>query len=291
MNHFLTTCALILTLGVIARAADETPVLDVWPGKVPGEIRKEQPEKSETNGGITRISNVFKPTLTIYHAPKDKDTGAAVIICPGGGYSILAWDLEGVEVAQWLNSAGVTGIILKYRVHADRKDDVHGVMPLMDAQRALSLTRSKAKEWGLDPKRIGILGFSAGGHLSALACTNFEKRSYDAIDDVDQLSCRPDFGVLVYPAYLTADKTQELSPQLPLSKETPPIFIIGASDDHVTNIGSPVLYLALKKAGVSTELHLYSVGGHGFGLRPSIRPCSTWPARCEEWMKSQGLLK
>ena len=265
-------------------------VIDVWPGKAPGETRKEAPEESKTTNAVTRTGNVFKPTLTIYRAPKDKDTGTSVIICPGGGYSILAWDLEGTEVAQWLNSAGVTGIILKYRVPVKKNGDIAGFMPLMDAQRAVSLVRSKAKEWDIDANRIGILGFSAGGHLSAMACTDFDTRSYDAIDDVDKLSCRPDFGVLVYPAYLTVDKTQTLSPEIHVSAKTPPIFIAGAADDGVTNVGSPVLFLALKQAGVSSELHLFTAGGHGFGLRPSAKPCSTWPQRCEEWMKAQGLL-
>ncbi|HET6247976.1 MAG TPA: alpha/beta hydrolase [Tepidisphaeraceae bacterium] len=291
MNHLLIACAFFLTFAVVARAADEPAVVDVWPTKAPGETRAEQPEKSETSGKVTRVTNVFKPTLTIYHPAKDKDNGAAVVICPGGGYSILAWDLEGVEVAQWLNSVGVTGIILKYRVPVRKAGDMDNFMALMDAQRAISLSRSKAKEWGIDPQRIGILGFSAGGHLSALACTHFDKRSYDAIDDADKESCRPDFGVLIYPAYLANDKTQELSPEFHITAKTPQIFIAGAGDDRVTNVGSPVFFLALKKAGVSAEMHLYAVGGHGFGLRPSAHPCSTWPARCEEWMKSQGLLK
>src|SRR5262249_54892297 len=154
-----------------------------------------------------------KPTLTIFRPAKEKDTGASVVICPGGGYHILAWDLEGEEVAGWLNSIGVTGIVLKYRVprRPDQPRDAPPIGPLQDAQRAVSLPRSKAKEWGLDRRRIGILGFSAGGHLSAWAATNFDRRAYDAIDDADKESCRPDFAVLVYPAYLLAKGKDELA--------------------------------------------------------------------------------
>jgi len=293
MNHASRVLIVwtIASLGAVAAyAADQTTAIDVWPATPPGDTRKPAAEKAETRGKITRTSNVSKPTLTFFRPAKDKDTGAAVIICPGGGYSILAWDLEGTEVAEWLNSAGVTGIILKYRVPA-QKGETKGFMPLMDAQRAISLVRSKAKDVGIDPKRIGILGFSAGGNLSALACTNFNERSYDAIDEVDQVSCRPDFGVLVYPAYLLVDKTDELSPLLPVTGRTPPIFFAHANDDGITSAGSAIMYLALKKAGVSSELHIYAHGGHGFGLRPTTRPCSTWPQRCEEWMMSTGLLK
>lgn len=294
MKNFVTACALILNFTVVAvKAADEPHVIDVWPGIPLGETRKFEPEKLEKDKkNVEILHNVFKPTLTVFHPPKDIDTGASVIICPGGGYYILAWDLEGTEVAQWLNSIGVTGIVLRYRVPAKRAGDLHGFIPLMDAQRAVSLVRSKATELAIDPKRIGILGFSAGGNLSALACTNFEKRSYDAIDDVDKISCRPDFGVLLYPAYLLVGKTDELSPELPVTSRTPPIFFAHANDDGgVSAAGSAIMYLALKRAGVESELHVYTVGGHGFGLRPTTRPCSTWPKRCEEWMRSIGLLK
>ena len=191
-----------------ARAAEKPVVLDVWPGNVPGETKpigeenvREQPAGGKT---IKILTNVSKPTLTVYRPAKEKDTGAAVLICPGGAYRILAWDLEGEEVAAWLNSIGVTGIILKYRVpHGPgQPTDRPPVGPLQDAQRAMSLVRGKAREWGLDPKRIGILGFSAGGHLAASAATNFDKRAYESMDDIDTISCRPDFAVLIYPAYL-----------------------------------------------------------------------------------------
>jgi acetyl esterase/lipase len=210
------------------------------------------------------------------------------VICPGGGYQILAMDLEGEEIAAWLNSIGVTGTVLKYRVPA-RKDQPRYEAPLQDAQRAVSLVRSKATEWKVDPARIGILGFSAGGHLSATASTNFDKRHYESIDAVDQISCRPDFTVLVYPAYLS--EGTQLNPEIRVNAQTPPVFFVHAGDDRISSENSVAMYLALKHAGVPAELHAYATGGHGFGLRPSAHPASTWPARCAEWMKARGLLE
>lgn len=295
MTKTLSRTALLLALALLmpkALWAAEPQTMNVWPAKAPDEARPEKPESSATKGNVTRITDVFTPTLTVYPAPKDKNTGASVIICPGGGYSILAWDLEGVEVAQWLNSIGVTGVILKYRVPEKRPEgDVNHFPPLEDAQRAISLVRSKAKEWEIDPDRIGILGFSAGGHLTVLACTQSDHRSYEPIDEADKVSCRPDFGIPIYPAWLNVEGKDELKSEFPVTKQTPPMFIACAADDHISNIGSAVLYLALKHAGVPAEVHIYAKGGHGFGLRHSANPCSTWPERCEAWMSSQGLLK
>lgn len=293
----LLLVALGLAVCPAARAEDAPPTFDVWPAKVPGETGNIGPEKvTEQPKGdkpIHLVTNVTKPTLTLFRAPKDKDTGAAVVICPGGGYSVLAWDLEGTEVAEWLNSIGVTGIILKYRVPKG-PDQTPSAPPLQDAQRAMSLVRSKAGEWGIDPKRIGMLGFSAGGNLTALACTHYDHRTYEPADDVDKVSCRPDFGVLVYPAWLveeSKDHPDQLKPEFPVNDRTPQMFLVHAGDDGITAANSALMYLALKKAGVPAELHVYATGGHGFGLRPSDKPCSTWPQRCEAWMRSQGLLK
>jgi acetyl esterase/lipase len=290
----LSTLALVLA-ATAAAAAEKPAVLDVWPGKPPGEkggVGEENSRKQKSGRGeITIISNVTQPTLTVFLPPKEKNTGAAVVICPGGGYNILAWDLEGEEVATWLNSIGVTGIILKYRVPRRPGDDkkLPPVAPLLDAQRALSLVRSKADEFGIDPKRIGILGFSAGGHLAASASVGFGKRSYDPIDDVDKVSCRPDFAILIYPAYLTDTESPPVVQRVP--KDAPPMFLAHAGDDPVTVESSTQLYEALKKVGVRADLHVYARGGHGFGLRPSDLPCSRWPQRCEEWLRSEGLLK
>jgi len=289
MNPSLTAVAFILAFAAVSRAADETPAMDIWPAGVCKTQRKE-PEKLVSTNKVSRYSNVSTPTITLRPAPKDKATGAAVIVCPGGGYSILAWDLEGLEIADWLNSIGVSAVVLKYRVPEQRQEDANGFAPLMDAQRTISLVRSKAAEWGINPKKIGILGFSAGGNLTALACTNFEHRSYAAADEVDQVSCRPDFGVLVYPAYLLKDKSNELTDNLPISEKTPPCFFVHADNDRISSAGSAVMYLAFKRAGVPSELHIYTQGGHGFGLRPTPRPCCQWPTRCEEWMRSTGII-
>jgi len=279
--------------GSPGRAADKPLVLDVWPGKPLGETANVGPEKSEEKGKVTRISNVTVPTLTVFRPAKDKNTGAAVVIAPGGGYNILAWDLEGEEVAAWLNTIGVTGIVLKYRVPRRPDSPKEGPPPQaqMDAQRALRLVRAKATGWEIDPKRIGMLGFSAGGHLTAWASTNYDKLAYDGIDNVDRVSCRPDFTVLIYPAYLTNKAGDALAPEIRVTKDTPPTFLVHAEDDTgVPAEGSILTYLALKKEKVPAEMHIYTAGGHGFGLRPSDKPCSKWPERCAEWMKAQGLL-
>ena len=229
-------CIAVLVAGLLAVAAlgqnaEKPVVIDVWPGKAPGEtgnIGEEKVLEQKANEKqVKRLTNVTKPTLTIYRPAKDKDTGAAVLICPGGGYNILAWDLEGEEVASWLNSIGVTGIVLKYRVprRPDQPKDKPPIGALQDAQRALSLVRSKAKELGIDPKRLGMLGFSAGGHLTAWASTNFDKRAYEPLDDVDKISCRPDCAVLIYPGGLVAKDKDELDSSIRVSKETPPLYL------------------------------------------------------------------
>ncbi|MCS6852805.1 MAG: alpha/beta hydrolase [Gemmataceae bacterium] len=277
-------------------AAEKPIVLDVWPGKAPGEtgaVGEETvtpPRPGEPP--VVRITNVSRPTLHVFRPAPDSNTGVAVVIAPGGGYNILAWDKEGEEVARWLNGLGVTGVVLKYRVprRPGQPKDQPPIQPLQDAQRAISLVRSKASDWGIDPKRIGILGFSAGGHLAAAASTRFEQRSYDRLDEVDQVSCRPDFTVLVYPAYLVGREDDRLVADLPVTKATPPAFLVHAGDDRVRAENSVAYYLALKKAGVPAELHVYSSGGHGFGLRPSPQPCSSWPQRCADWLRARGIL-
>lgn len=290
MNRLLALWALGLSMFCPPLCAGERPLsVDVWPGAAPGETGEVGAEKVlAPQGGkpVTRLTNVTRPTLAVYQP--QAPNGAAVVICPGGGYSILAMDLEGEEVAAWLNTLGVTGIVLKYRVPA-RKGQPRHLAPLQDAQRAMRLVRSKAKAWGIDPGRIGILGFSAGGHLAAAASTNHDQRHYEPIDEVDQLSCRPDFAVLVYPAYLTAK--DGLADEIRVDAQTPPTFFAHAGDDKIRPENSVAMYLALRRAGVPAELHVYASGGHGFGLRPSDNPCSTWPQRCEQWMRTRGLLE
>lgn len=285
--------ALLCSLAALGAGPSGSITLDLWPGPAPGENGSIGAEKAEQAGkeGIARITNVTKPTITIYRPDRAIDTGAAIVICPGGGYNILAYEHEGEQVAEWLKSIGVTGVLLKYRV--PRREGTPKDQPppqaLMDAQRALSLVRSKAADWGIDPRRIGILGFSAGGHLGAWAATHSDKRSYEPLDAVDKVDCRPDFAVLIYPGGVF--KKGALAPEIHVTSQTPPMFLAHAGDDRVTPENSVQLYLALKQAGVPAELHIYASGGHGFGMRKSDKPCATWPQRCEDWMRSQGLLK
>jgi len=281
--------AALLLFAQLSLAA-EPIVMKIWPGDVPGEKGDIGEEKSVTDTATpptTRVSNVTQPTISVFPAPADKNTGAAIVICPGGGYNILAWDKEGTEIAEWANSIGVNAVVLKYRVPR-RKDVAKHQAPLQDAQRAMSIVRSRASEWGIDPQRIGVLGFSAGGHLSATLSTNYDKRIYPAIDKFDETSCRPDFTVLVYPAYLI--EGNKLAPEFTINEKTPPTFFAHAYDDRIGPENSIAYFLELKKNKVPAELHVYSTGGHGFGMRPSDKPASTWPARCAEWLKTQGLL-
>jgi acetyl esterase/lipase len=237
---------------------------------------------------LIRLGNVGNPTITVYKPAKDKDTGAAVVVFPGGGYYILALDLEGTEVCDWLTSTGVTCVLLKYRVPET------GPYPkkeaaLQDAQRAVSIVRSRAKEWNIDPNRIGVLGFSAGGHLAASLSNNYEKRIYDLIDTADKVSCKPDFVVLIYPGYLAENGS--VTPAMTITANTPPTIIVQAEDDSVPVENSLVYYLALKKAKVPAEMHLYPTGGHGYGLRRTNATVTTWPDRVEDWMRSMGITK
>jgi acetyl esterase/lipase len=278
-----------------AGAADKPLVVDVWPGKPAGDdagkIGEEKFTEVKSAPNIKWITNVTKPTLTIYKPAKDKDTGVAVLICPGGGYHNLAWDLEGEDVAAWLNSIGVTGIVLKYRCPRRPGDEknVPPAGPLKDAQRAVSLVRAHAKEWGIDPKRIGMIGFSAGGHLVGSTATNFEKRTYGAIDAIDKESCRPDFGIMAYSGYFKVK--DGLSPTVKTPADTPPLFFVHATDDTVSDVEHSVeFYLALKRAKLNPEMHIYATGGHGFGVKQD-GPCGNWPKNCEDWMRRQGILK
>jgi len=289
---------LLLAMGLVTLSRADPPAprtLNVWPGPPPGEEGSIGEEKASRNssGTTTSLTNVTNPTLTVYRPDPEKDTGAAILVFPGGGYNSLAWDHEGEQVARWLNTIGVTGAVLKYRVprRPGTPREVPPPQALMDAQRAVSLVRSKADDWGVDPKRIGVLGFSAGGHLAAWVSTNSDKRDYESIDKVDSVDCRPDFAVLVYPGGVVKRGTDQLAPEIRVTSQTPPMFFVHAGDDRVSPENSILLYLALKRAGAPAELHVYASGGHGFGMRPSPNPCATWPQRCEDWLRSQRLLR
>jgi acetyl esterase/lipase len=287
----------LLFAGLTQARAQEPKPIEIWPGKPPGDAVELEPERDMTGPGdgkpagrrVTRIGNVSTPTITVYRPPADKANGTSVVICPGGGHRILAWDHEGTEVAEWLNSIGVTAVLLKYRVPF-RNPDKKWEAAVQDAQRAVSLTRSHAEEWGLNPDRIGILGFSAGGQTAGYTCVLHRDRQYQKVDDVDDVSCRPDFAVLVYPAWLIKDNNTELADDVVVDDQTPPMFFAHAWDDPIRVENSLLMAAALKQAGVKCDLHVYANGGHGFGLRPTDEPCSKWPLACEQWMQRNGWL-
>ncbi len=248
----------------------------------------------EVTESTRMITDVTKPTISIFRPSKQKGTGTAILICPGGGYWNLYWQLEGEEVAGWLNSIGLTGIILKYRVPR-RPDEPKGEparRPLQDAQRAISLVRSRANEWAINPERIGVVGFSAGGHLAIATATSFDKRTYEPIDDVDKISCRPDFAIPVYSGYLKAKDKDELASGLRIPTETPPVFLVHGGDDIISPPENSVLmYLALKRAAVPAELHIYANTTHDFGVRTNAHPYSKWTESCANWLRDQGFLQ
>jgi acetyl esterase/lipase len=232
---------------------------------------------------VIRLGNVSNPTLTLY-PPAATNTGAAVLVFPGGGYHILAMDLEGTEVCDWLASSGITCVLVKYRV-PDSGPYPKSPAALQDAQRALGIVRSHAADWHIDPRRIGVLGFSAGAHLAAALSNHFEQRLYTPIDAADDVSCRPDFAVIVYPGYLDA------KPGIPISPQAPPTFILQAEDDPVHVENATDYFLALKGAKVPAELHIYAQGGHGYGLRRTALPITTWPQSVEIWLHTIQMLR
>lgn len=279
-------------------AAQAVAPMDLWPSTPPGETKTVGPEVDITKPDdqliagrrVIRLGQVGRPTLEVFRPPADKDTGAAVLVCPGGGYHILAMDLEGTEVCEWLNSAGVTAVLLKYRVPRREGLEKHAA-PLQDAQRAMGLIRRQAADWGIDPRRVGVLGFSAGGHLAAAVSTAPE-RTYPRVDEADDQPYKPDFTVLIYPGYLTVqEENDRVAPELKIDAKTPPTFLVMTQDDPVRVENVFHYALALRKAGVPAEVHVYPKGGHGYGLRRTDLPVTAWPDRVQEWMKAGGWLK
>jgi acetyl esterase/lipase len=272
--------------------------MPIWPGAIPDDQPAAGPEVDKSTGTdaliagkpLIRLGNVALPTMTVY-PPKGKNTGAAVVVFPGGGYTILAIDLEGTEVCDWLTSSGVTCVLLKYRV-PDTGPYPKSPAALEDAQRALGLVRFRAKEWHIDPHKIGVLGFSAGGHLAAALSTHFDQRLYKPMDTADTVTCRPDFAVVIYPGYLAlADKNFALNADLPVMKDTPPTFLLQTEDDRVAHVESSlVYYTALKNAGVPVEMHLYTEGLHGYGLRRTKLPVTGWPQLVDVWLRTIGMV-
>lgn len=298
---YLAACAALCSPGVAQQKPYGWPpsasrlTMPIWPGAVPDEPANVPPEHDTPNGHMVagrtyvRLTDVSKPTITLYKA-RGKNSGAAVLVFPGGGYKILSMDLEGSEICQWLNSAGVNCIVLKYRV-PDSGPYPKSPAALEDAQRAMGLVREHAAEWGIDPQRIGAMGFSAGAHLAAALSNHYEKRLYQPIDAADQESCRPDFAAVIYPGYLAlADQGFAARPDIQPTAQTPPTFLLQAEDDPVHVENSIVYFLELKKAGVPVELHVYAHGGHGYGLRKTGLPISHWPDLVETWLHTIKVL-
>lgn len=279
----------------------------IWPGTAPDAQPVPGPESVQTDTKsliagkpTTGVTNVTRPTMTVY-SPKGKNTGVAVVVFPGGGFEELAIDLEGTEVCDWLTSEGITCVLLKYRVpslpydwHCDCRphNQMISTLSLEDAQRTMGLVRFHAAEWHIDPHKIGVLGFSAGGYLIAEISTNFTRRLYKPVDAADKQSCRPDFAVGVYPGHLrVGDSGYKLNPNVPVTRQTPPTFLVQAEDDNVDGVNQSVAYyIALKDAGVPVEMHLYAHGGHAFGLRRTKLPITGWPQLVDTWLATIGMI-
>jgi acetyl esterase/lipase len=274
------------------------PTMPLWPATPPGTKANLPPEANVNANGAKqmagrpyiRLGNVSTPTLTVYK-PAGKNTGAAIVVFPGGGYQILSVDLEGTEVCDWLNQIGVTCVLVKYRV-PDSGPYPKSAAALQDAQRAMGLVREHAAEWGIDSHRVGVLGFSAGAHLSAAISNHYDQRLYEPVDDADKLSCKPDFAVVMYPGYLAlADQNFASNPDIHPTSATPPTFILQAEDDYTAHVENAVVYfMELKNAKVPAELHIYAEGGHGFGLRPRDLPIMGWPKLVETWLHTIKVL-
>lgn len=267
--------------------------IPLWPNGAPNASPHKQPEQLNPASYLVAgrpigiESDVSVPTMTLYAGAPN---GPAIVVFPGGGYSILAIDLEGTEVCEWLTRQGITCVLVKYRV-PDSGPYPKSPQALEDVQRAVGLVRQHAAEWKIDPKRVGVLGFSAGGHLVAALSTHFEKRLYPPVDAADALSCRPDFAILIYPAYLADEhKNFAFSPDIPVTAQTPPAFILQAEDDGVHVENATAYFLALKQAGVRAELHLFAQGGHGYGLRRTALPVTGWPELVQTWLRTIKML-
>jgi len=276
----------------------------IWPGVIPGAESVDGPEEAGTvvdgTGGKrlvggkpwVYVAKVSQPTMTV-HSPAGRSTRAAVVVFPGGGYNVLAIDLEGTEICDWLTSIGVTCVLLKYRVPCVKSGPYRECRTaLEDAQRAVGLLRSRAAQWRIDPHKIGVLGMSAGGHMVAALSTHHEQRLYPAVDAADTASCRPDFALALYPGHLAVpEQNFVLNPEIRVTRRTPPTFLLHAEDDPVDPVeNSLVYYAALRKAGVSAELHAFATGGHAFGLRATESPITRWPRLAETWLRTIGIL-
>lgn len=278
MKTVIVTITVLISAQLVYSELQE--VIPLWPGDVPGETESKAPAViSDNHGGNTlRICKVTDPALVVYQPDSGRANGAAVIICPGGGYNNLCADKEGSEIGRWLNTLGYTAFVLQYRVPKKQAG------ALQDALRAIRMVRGLRSQWGLDANRIGLMGFSAGGSLSARAGTRYGEAVYNPVDELDAISARPDFAILIYPAYLDQGPENTLTPELTVDQQTPPMFLFVAANDKHAN-SSLVMASALRKKNVPVELHMLPEGGHGFGIRKGNVAACVWPALCEEWMR------
>lgn len=258
----------------------------LWPGLPPGDNAGEVGEEKIETKGVKRVSNVSEPIITYFLSDSPKTTGTTVLVCPGGAYNILAIEHEGEDVCKWLNEIGVHAVLLKYRVPRRKNREPHAA-PLQDAQRAMGLIRQAGKSWVVPLTKLGVLGFSAGGNLAVMTATSLNHRTYEKVDAADDLSCRPDFAMPIYPAYLLDERnTEKLSPHIQITKDCPPFFFAHTGDDHILAEGSIQIFLELEKLGVKgNELHVYPFGGHGYGIRKTSHPVSNWSNLAESWMR------
>jgi len=290
MRTFSVICFVSLCYSVAARG--EEPIA-VWPDLAPGETTKLTGEKMAPRAGetrpITRVEKITFPTMTV-HRPQ-QPTGTAVVILPGGGFSKVVPDLEGTEAAEYLNTLGITAFVLSYRT-TEGKETPGWIKPRQDAERALALIRSQAERYGIKPDRVGLVAFSAGGQTAARLLSGGEAKTYAPIDDVDKISHRPDFAILVYPWNMYDPKTDGLAEGIAPPKTSPPTFIVHTDDDRSSSLGAVLFYAGLKKQGVPAELHVYGNGGHGYGLRPVAgSQISSWPAHAAHWLGTRGFAK
>jgi len=279
MQNLIVLIALTM-LSISSYSQNQKPVY-LWPDQVPGEtgIKHDPVQTPNKDRDVIRLTDVTNPSFLVFKPSKETNNGAGVIVCPGGGYEILAINLEGYEIAEWLTKQGFTAFILQYRVPKKQEG------ALMDAQRAIRIIRNDADTYGLKPNQLGIMGFSAGGSLSARTATLFSKKTYSPVDKADSLSCRPDFALLIYPAYLDLGTSRSLTPELTVDQKTPPMFLFATADDTYSN-SALVMTTALRDAKVPVEMHLLAKGGHGYGLRKGNIAGETWPKLAETWLKN-----
>lgn len=297
--QFLVAAILVLACNAAPSQAQQKEEIKLWPTGLPSgsvAIAPERVKKLKAKEAVHDRGHklyVDSPTLTVYPATKENSNGCAVVICPGGGYNVLAWKHEGLDLAKWFNSIGVTAFVLKYRVPRRRVPANIHWEPMQDVQRAIRLVRQDAGKYGIDSNRVGVLGFSAGGHLTVMAGVQYDTKCYEPVDAADKRSARPDFICPIYAAYLGdnyKDDKAELGPLIKVTKDTPPTFMAVTWDDKFRGAQSALLFSRLREYGVPAELHAYSIGGHGYGIKETDKPVSGWVNHLEAWLKQSGFL-